>query len=153
MYYSIHSNDAISIQFYLATYIASIDHNNSDKLKMATIQDTDKEVTDGHTLCEKVYSQLDAKWIKDEKDGNMKRKYRERARSYVRNLHKGRLVPFIIDTSDLTGRVAEEYINLEDDSAWDYVTTDVVCRIFDSIGKPYVRVRVRDFVKWKISGS
>ena len=107
------------------------------------------------TLCKKVHSQLDAKWIKDEKDGNMKRKYRERARCYIRNIHQGALVRFPIDASDLTGRVAEEYINLEDDSVWDYVTTDVVGRIFDSIGKPYVRVRVRvrDFVKWEISGK
>ena len=28
-----------------------------------------------------------------------------------------------------------------------------VGRIFESIGKPYVRVRVRDFVKWEISGK
>jgi hypothetical protein len=103
-------------------------------------------------LCKKVHSQLDAKWIKDEKDGNMKRKYRERARCYIRKIHEGALVRFPIDTSDLTGRVADEFINLED-SVWDYVVTDVIGRIFDSIGKPYVRVRVRDFVKWKISGK
>ena len=33
-----------------------------------------------------MHRQLESKWIKDEKDGNMKRKYRESARSYVHNL-------------------------------------------------------------------
>jgi len=49
------------------------------------------------TLCDKVHTQLDAKWIKDEKDGNMKRKYRERAGFYTRKVHKDGLIPFVID--------------------------------------------------------
>ena len=49
------------------------------------------------TLCDKMHLQLDAKWIKDEKDGNMKRKYRERAGFYTRKVHKDGLIPFVID--------------------------------------------------------
>jgi hypothetical protein len=94
---------------------------------------------------------LDAKWIRDEKDDNMKRKYRERARSYTRKVHEGGLILFVIDTSDLTERVEEEFFNLED-SLREFVMTVVVGKIFNSIGKTYPRVSVRDFVEWEIHG-
>ena len=42
---------------------------------------------------DKMYSQLDSIWIRDEKDGNVKRKYRESAGSYVRKVHEDGLVP------------------------------------------------------------
>jgi hypothetical protein len=50
--------------------------------------------------------------------------------------------PFIIDDSDLTGRVEEEFFNLAK-LLGDYVTTEIVARIFDSFGKLYLRVSVR----------
>jgi len=103
-------------------------------------------------LCTEMHRQLDSRWIKDEKDGNWKRKYRERARSYVHNLPEDGLVHFDIDETDLTGRVKEEFYNL-DDGAIDHVVTEVIGRIFDSIDKTYLNVRVRDFVSWHIRES
>ena len=45
----------------------------------------------------------------------------------------------------MTERVREEFSNLEDGPT-EYVITEVVDRIFDSIGKPYLRLSVKDFV-------
>jgi hypothetical protein len=54
------------------------------------------------------------------------------------------LVPFVINTSDLTERVKEEFSNLVDGPT-EYVITEVVGRMFDSIGEPYLRLRVKRF--------
>ena len=54
------------------------------------------------------------------------------------------MVPFVINTSDLTERVKEEFSNLEDGPA-EYVIKEVVDRIFDSIGEPYLGLRVNRF--------
>ena len=45
----------------------------------------------------------------------------------------------------MTERVKEEFSNLEDGPT-EYVITEVVDRIFDSIGEPYLRLRLKDFV-------
>jgi len=122
---------------------------NSERTKD---DDAKKEEWTIEKLCHEMYTQLDSKWTKDEKDGNMKRKYRMRARSYVRDLPKDGLVPFVIDDSDITGRVNDEFFNLEDGDA-DTVITEVVGRIFDSIDEPYIRLSVRDFVSCVIRKS
>ncbi len=74
MYYSIHSNDAIRIQFHLATNIANIGHNNDDKFKMSTIQDTDKEVIDQHVKLrlESFLEEINEKWPSSATDVRIK---------------------------------------------------------------------------------
>jgi hypothetical protein len=49
------------------------------------------------------------------------------------------MAPFVIDNTDLTGRVEEEFDELED-GLCDHVMREVVDRIFDSIGKPFLRL-------------
>jgi hypothetical protein len=97
-------------------------------------------------------SQLDGKLIRDEKDGDMKKKYRERARSYIRKVREDSLIPFVIDDSDLTGRVEEEFYNLED-GLGEHVMREVIGIIFDSIGKSFLRLSVKASVEWDIRGS
>ena len=97
-----------------------------------------------------MHSQLDSIWIRDEEDGDMKRKYRERVRSDVRKLPENGIVPFCINASDMTGRVKEEFFNLEDGQA-NYVMPEIIDRIFDSIGESYLKLKVRDLVDWEIS--
>jgi hypothetical protein len=63
----------------------------------------------------------------------------ERARFYTRKVHKDGMAQFVIDDTDLTGRVEEEFDELED-GLWDHVMREVVDRIFDSIGKPFLRL-------------
>lgn len=61
-----------------------------------------------------MYSQLDDIWLRDAKDGNMKRKYRRRARLYEPEQSEDGLEPFTIDVADLTARVKEEFFSLGD---------------------------------------
>jgi hypothetical protein len=51
-----------------------------------------------------------------------------------------------------TGRVEEEFFNLEN-GLGEHVIREVVGRIFDSIGKPFLRLSVRDSVEWDIRGA
>jgi hypothetical protein len=104
------------------------------------------------TLIAEMYSQLDDIWLRDAKDGNMKRKYRRRARLYEPEQSEDGLEPFTIDVADLTARVKEEFFSLGD-GAQDYVVKEVLSKIFDSVGKPYLRLRVRDFTAWDLNES
>lgn len=52
----------------------------------------------------------------------------------------------------LTERLEEEFSNLEDGPA-EYVITEVVGRIFDSICKQYLKLRVKDFADCGIQES
>ena len=56
---------------------------------------------------------MDAKLIRNGKDGIMKGNIK-RARFYTREVHKDGMAPFVIDDTDLTGRVEEEFDELED---------------------------------------
>ena len=49
------------------------------------------------------------------------------------------MAQFVIDDTDLTGRVEEEFFNLEN-GLGEHVIKEVVGRIFDSIGKPFLRL-------------
>lgn len=101
------------------------------------------------SLCNEIYLQLDSKLIKDEKNGPLKRKYRERARSHIRHLPVDYPESFYIDSRDLSRRVKEELESLDYEEA-DYVMKEVIGRVFDSIGELYLRLSVRRHVDWEM---
>ena len=59
------------------------------------------------------------------------------------------MIPLVINTSDLTERVKEEFSNLVDGPT-ESVIKEVIDRIFDSVGEPYLRLSVKDFVDCEI---
>lgn len=101
------------------------------------------------SLRDEIYSQLDSKYIKDKKNGPRKRKYRERAKTYVHRIPIDGLRPFYIDPGDLSREIVEELQNL-DYKEEDYVLKEVIGRIFDSIGEPYLTLSARDHLDWEL---
>ena len=101
------------------------------------------------SLCNEIYLQLDSKLLKDKKNGPRKKKYREHARSYAYRLPMDGLAIFYIDPSDLSMRIIEELENMDFELA-DYVMKEVIGRIFDSIGEPYLQLSVRRHMDWEL---
>jgi len=92
---------------------------------------------DLHSLINDLHKQLDDKRIQDSKDHLWRQKYRERAKVYMQDLYEVGRAEFIIDSTDLHGRIKSVLFKLDDDSA-EFVIREVINRIFASIG-------IRDF--------
>ena len=109
-----------------------------------------KEAWSTERLIDELFLELDNVKEIDEKSGLTKRKYEERAKWLMHRIPVYRPAPAItIDLSDLSTRIKEELVDLDDETL-DYVLREAIGRIFEGVDQRYFRLNVRRFLRWEI---
>jgi hypothetical protein len=110
----------------------------------------ENEVWSTERLVDETFLDLYNVKIRDEKDGLIKRKYKEHAKWLMHRIPLYRPAPaFVINLSDLSTQIKEELAHL-DDKTLDYVLREGISRIFEGINQRYYRLSSRRFLKWEI---
>ncbi|MGA7900927.1 MAG: hypothetical protein WCA39_18940 [Nitrososphaeraceae archaeon] len=125
--------------------------NSTEKCTKKPVMYVEKDHWTTGRLIDELFLELDSIKEIDEKGGLSKRKYQELAKWLIYRIPLHKPVPlFIINLSDLSARVKDELVDLNDE-ALDNVIIEAISRIFESIDERYFRLSVRRFLKWKIS--